>query len=160
MGQSTCASEQFGGADDVSASAVEDRQSDGVARSSCNEEISEMHSISGDFGSFQVVKVQADTTDWTDHGVSKQHHLPKEEPGGESCARPLGTKTISLSGAESSGEGVNSISLSQLADVLKGLNEDDLRFLIKSSFADVLEMYKEQLYLTNVAKEFFSVATY
>ncbi|KAK9273217.1 hypothetical protein L1049_018024 [Liquidambar formosana] len=203
MQESTWEAERTGGADDVSASAVAgnkseafsgapkidgfsavspevtDHQREDVMKSSSNEEKTEILSISGEFGSYQVVEIQADTTDRTYYEGSKQNHLPDGSfiSEGENCMKPLGTKMVNLFGGwtVSPGEDVSSISLSQLAEVVKGLDEDEFRFLLKSSgsaskaglgdtgslivpeygFADVLETFKEQLYLTNVAKDFF-----
>lgn len=81
---------------------------------------------------------------------------------------PLKTNTNNFSGEcdVSSTLDISSISLTQLAEVINGLDENDFRFLLKSRESDsnaevhyhafhVFEKFKEQLFLTNIGKDLF-----
>ncbi|XP_059640536.1 trans-Golgi network-localized SYP41-interacting protein 1 isoform X2 [Cornus florida] len=141
-----------------------DQQSADVVAASRNEEKSEMPSTSNDFGSYCTERVQADKQDNT---VDAKQLISK----GQSQEWPLDSKMVRLS----SGADVSSITLSQLAEVIRGLDENELRFLLTSrelstnaelmnaacsiepeyDLCNDLERLKEQLYLTSFAKDVF-----
>uniref|UniRef100_A0A5B7BVZ1 Putative GRIP and coiled-coil domain-containing protein 2 isoform X2 n=1 Tax=Davidia involucrata TaxID=16924 RepID=A0A5B7BVZ1_DAVIN len=142
---------------------VREQQREHVVAASFDEEKSIPY-MSGDYGSYCTEGVQADIQDKT---IDTEGFLISKD----SQERPLESKMVSLS----SGADVSSISLSELAKVLRELDEDEFRFLFMSreasanaelrstgcsnvteyEFSDVLESLKEQLYLTNFAKYFF-----
>ncbi|CAK9168977.1 unnamed protein product [Ilex paraguariensis] len=136
------------------------QQGEEVALGSSNEDISKMASTVG--GGINTERVQDDVGY---KAVDVDRSLMSMSHGNE---RSLESKMFCLS----SGADVSSISLSQLAEVLRGLDEDEFMFLFMSrepptsklisaksldapasgSF-HVLDRLKEQLYLTNFEKD-------
>lgn len=149
--------------------ALENQQSMGAQPGSFNEEMLEVSSGSGDFGEGWKDKVQDHTGDRAvAEGHNHQHMLE----------RPLEINSVSSARGwtVSSVSDLSLISLSQLTDLIKGLSEEEYRFLLKSrepvsnvelgisnsivmnfDFPEMLERLKEELFLTNFAKDIFQV---
>lgn len=124
----------------------------GEAQMVSSEEEVEMPFASGDSGGYNAESVQADMPD-------KTVHLEGRSPE---------SKPVSV-------EEISSISLSQLAEVVRGLGEDEFRFLLMAresvtsgqlrntsgfsvqecGFSDVWAGLEEQFYLTSLAKDLF-----
>ncbi|KAF8369375.1 hypothetical protein HHK36_032615 [Tetracentron sinense] len=157
------------------------QREDGMSGSS-NEGNLEILSLSCDLGTEWKGGVQANTEqNKTVDEVYKQQYLPEGSVLVESRSsiNPLEAKK------ESSYEGrtfplgtdVGSVDLYQLAEIVRGLEEEEVRFLLKSrelaskgelrdmgclimpeyGCLDILESLKEQLYFTSVAKDFLHV---
>ncbi|GMG99290.1 hypothetical protein Nepgr_001130 [Nepenthes gracilis] len=129
-----------------------------------------IQSVSGDSGHYEKEGNQAIST--VDERYGEQY-LPDGSNSlkGESRLRLPETKFVNLFGeyTVASGAYESSSGLSELAEVLKGLPEDDFVFLIKSReavdgagikiprncTADIPEAFQQQLYLANVSKDLF-----
>ncbi|CBI24010.3 unnamed protein product, partial [Vitis vinifera] len=158
-------------------SEVTNQQRADVDVSSSNEEEMEMLSRSGDTGSNWKERAQPGAKGRKGDEVYQQEGLPEGSFVSEdkSHERPLETKILSLPRGWTvfPDADISSVSLSQLAELVKALNEDEFRFLLKSrdsasnaqvgnidsltvpesGLSDVLVRLKEQLYLTDFAKE-------
>ncbi|KAJ9702892.1 hypothetical protein PVL29_004571 [Vitis rotundifolia] len=144
---------------------------------SSNEEEMEMLSRSGDTGSNWKERGQPGAKGRMGDEVYQQEGLPEGSFVSEdkSHERPLETKILSLPRGWTvfPDADISSVGFSQLAELVKALNEDEFRFLLKSrdsasnahvgnigsltvpesGLSDVLVRLKEQLYLTDFAKE-------
>ncbi|XP_065635874.1 trans-Golgi network-localized SYP41-interacting protein 1 isoform X4 [Quercus suber] len=132
---------------------------------------------SGDYGKGREEKVQTDLDSRTAAEGYNQQYMPDESfmPEGESLERPE-KKMASLAGGwtVSPIADMSATSLLQLAELIRGLNEEEFRFLLKSresitkaelgtgsftfaeyGFTDLLERLKEELYLTYFTKDIF-----
>ncbi|GAB4833088.1 hypothetical protein Ancab_007147 [Ancistrocladus abbreviatus] len=143
-----------------------------VVACSSNEEVYSVQSMSGDSGGSEKEWDQVISTFSKKHGEECLSGRSNEPEVKQLEAAPLPeTKT-----ANSFGENVDffdvdgrSISLPQLAKVLRQLSEDDFGFLISSRetvdcaalalptdcTAQVAETFQEQIYLANISKDFF-----
>ncbi|XP_057958272.1 trans-Golgi network-localized SYP41-interacting protein 1 isoform X2 [Malania oleifera] len=157
---------------------VTDQQRGEIAAECSKGEKFEMQSGSDISEYYQKLGVQADTEDSLADDGYEQQKLPDKSILSEvsNRERPPESTTDSLSGQRraSSVVDLSSISLSQLVELLRGLDEDKFRFLLNSresaanaelghagsltvsNYAfDAVERYKEQLYLTNITKDLF-----
>ena len=156
---------------------VTTQQTTDVAVSSLNEEGMEMLSRSGDLGSDWKEGAQPGEEGRMGDEVYQQKGLPERSfiSEGERPERPLESKVLSLPREYMvlPDADISSVSLSHLAELVKALNEDEFSFLLKSrgfaynaevgnigsltvadsGLSDVLVRLKEQLYLTDFAKE-------
>ncbi len=141
-------------------------------------ENSNMPFQSGDYGKGREEKAQADLDSRTAAEGYNQQHMPDGSfiPEGESLESPLEIKMESSAGGwtVSPVADVSSTSLLQLTELIRGLNEEEFRFLLKSrestsnaelgtgslTFAehgitDLFERLKEELFLTYFSKDIF-----
>ncbi|KAF3446503.1 hypothetical protein FNV43_RR11682 [Rhamnella rubrinervis] len=149
--------------------ALENQHSMAAQPGSFNEEMPEVSSGSGDFGEGRKDEVQDHTGKRAvAEGHNGQHVLERSlEINSVSSARGWTMPSVS---------NLSLISLSQLTDLIKGLSEEEYRFLLKSrepvsnvelgtsnsivmnfDFPDMLERLKEELFLTNFTKDIFQV---
>ncbi|KAM3687682.1 hypothetical protein ACJW31_10G092800 [Castanea mollissima] len=140
-------------------------------------ESSNMTFQSGDYGKGREERVQTDLDSRTAAEGYNQQYMSDGSfmPEGESLERPE-KKIASLAGGwtVSPVADISATSLLQLAELIRGLNEEEFRFLLKSresitnaesgtgsytfaeyGFTDLLERLKEELYLTYFTKDIF-----
>jgi chromosome segregation ATPase len=166
-------------ADGISAinSAITNRQREEIVPGSSYKENSDMLFQSGDYGEGREEKTQAVADGRTAAEGYNLQYLPDGSIKRESKSfeRPFETKMSSSAGAQTSPVAdASSIGLSQLKEVISGLNEEEFRFLLKSresasnadlgtcsmifaeyGFMDLLQRLKEELFLTHFTKDIF-----